>query len=263
MHREIAKWLLGLSLAASQHVEAAPRVDPLLLGTRPSNLYAVVSEIDPPICRPVLRSLNEPLTSTVESYYSNLSYASDVLFGSRLQVPWQRKPLTMPGTGLLITVDFAEVALGSDGRKSALYRLGDKGVTTLYILPKPEKGWSDHQDLSTDFEARLLKYEPGTTDLLEAISNLIHPKNKVAAFITKSTGLNLNVLRVHDRTVLIAADEFDSNAGVFRGKPFRAYAFLYDGNRPPSLICEFKKVRTAIDWTVKSRRRGTAVNDRK
>lgn len=222
-----------LAVSAEQTV-----VQSLQAGHRPANLYSVLFQSDRSICGPIVMSLNRPLDMT--NFDDHPDLASDLLLGSDLQVPWQRKL-----TPLWTSLDYAQIDIANDGRSMAVYRRGHlvnekRSENDLYILTRPIESWSVQDHLPDDTvkvlgeqsELPLYDYNRGP---YESIIHLLGYKDRSLA----ADHFNLNLLSVHGRSILILTGANESHYGVFEGQPFYVFALLYHMHGAPSLVCEF------------------------
>jgi hypothetical protein len=166
--------------------------------------------------------------------------ASDLLLGSDLQVPWQRKLV-----GLWGSIDYAQIDIANDGRSMAVYRWGRwtevLSDNELYIVSKPVEAWSGQDHFPDDFPREALEKQ---SELHLYVYNREPYRTITRSFLfnaakLRGTGLNLNVLSVQGRSVLIVSGAAEGREGLNSGYPFYVFAFLYHNNGAPSLVCKF------------------------
>jgi len=212
---------------------------------RPSGLYKVIFQSDGSICSSIGASLNKPLDLAIDENHPNL--IGDLLLGSDLQVPWQRKLI-----GPIGNLDYADIDLANDGRMLAVYRYSIllhyvRSEDDLYVLPKPSEIWKEltHSDSleqlkESEAVARLAKqssinFYGSNNGPYQSISLLLSSKD----FSLAQDHFVMNVLSVRGRSILIVTGADEAHYAL-KGRPFHVFGLLYHAKSAPSLVCEFR-----------------------
>lgn len=212
---------------------------------RPANLFKLVSQSDPALCKPIGISLNKPLRLPLDDNHPNIT--GDILLGSDLQVPWQRKLI-----GPIGNLDYADIDLANDGRPLAVYRNGillfyKQSEDDLIVLRQRSDIWdrlthSDTLEQLQESEAveRLAKqsifrlYGPDER-LIQDIRRLLMSRSKngfAGDFV-------LNILALNGRTVVLLSGANES-LRAWDGHPFLVFALVFHAGMKPSLVCELR-----------------------
>ena len=236
----IAAWAL------SRHV-----VESMYLGRRPAGLYTLVVDTDSGICKPVLRSLNQPFEVPKDpSNVLSPNLPGAMLLASDLEVPWQHKLVgTEPGPDsvampLYQGLDFVLTDLANDGHPLAVYRwrtfLSSRNTDDPLILRTPASQWSSQKILPDNVITELYKQSISPTTprdkVLDDLENAIYPADKSIA----GDALDFNVLDVGARIIILATGSIEANRGAYNGRPFQAFVLQYHPGLPASVLCELR-----------------------
>jgi hypothetical protein len=198
---------VGATDGATKYLDASGDV------RRVADFYAAISEADPSICEPILASLNKEyrVSGKKLSEDSRVSWTSDSLLQSDLQVPWKRELVDQPDAQSYktTTLDVAQAHLGN--RKITLLRRGiekfsvEKGalsIDRLWTSTGPAPAFSSER-VTAKALARMVSGAEIQVDVAEPA----RPKASVtsgnrAVF----PGTLLNVVSVKDSLYVLAVD---------------------------------------------------------
>jgi hypothetical protein len=217
---------------------------------RPANYYRLIEANDRPICSSVLRSLNKAYGMTQErwNWNSNNNLYGELILSSDLQIRWRHTHvISLKGTRpdgsdtFSEDLDYARVDLANDGQPVTVFRwmFSDK--------------WQRNQlFLSASMSEEIPLSDPLPEGYLRKLSGPNH-ENDLA--ITEDTAPDLwdledypgddnfdfNIIRVHGKTYLLAADAAKAEKAVDnKGGRFAAFVLEYHSRDNLSLVCRVR-----------------------